>query len=223
MVAPVKALVTGGTRGIGAAICQRLKADGIDVFTFSRTGGDIKADALNLHDIEAVKVACGPVDILINNVGGGGRWGPAQTEQAEMEVWEEVYQKNASVAADFTGWALPGMMDRGWGRVVTISSIHALEAGGRPWFAAAKAAQIAMMGAFARDLRFVRRGITFNTVIPGNVFCEGKPVLDMAHTPLGRMVLPSEVANMVAWLCSREASAVNGSSMTVDGGESNRF
>lgn len=219
----MKALVTGGTRGIGAAIVQRLRADGHEVFTFSRTGGDIRADVLNPADVEAVKVACGPVQILINNVGGGGRWGPAQAEQAEMRVWDEVYRKNATVAADFTGWALPGMMAHRWGRVVTIGSIHGLEAGGKPWFAAAKAAQVAMMGTFARDLRFVRRGITFNTIAPGNVFVEGKPVLPMESSPLGRMVLPSEVASMVGYLCSREASAVNGSCMTVDGGESNRF
>lgn len=212
----MKALVTGGTRGIGAAIVHRLRSEGVEVFTFSRQTG---FDALYRSDIEAVKVACGPVDILVNNVGGGGRWGPEESEKARLETWYEVYQKNTGVAADLTTWALPWMMDRGWGRVVTISSLHALETGGRPWFAAAKAAQIAMMGSFARDKRFTRRGITFNTVSPGNVLVEGKPVLDMNHTPLGRLVLSSEVADVVSFLVSTKASAINGAVIPVDGGE----
>lgn len=219
----MKALVTGGTRGIGAAICAKLRADGHEVFTFSRMEGDIQADALKPADIEAVKVACGPVDILVNNVGGGGRWGPDQVQQAEMETWAEVWQKNAGAAANFTAWALPGMMDRRWGRVITIASLHALETGGKPWFAAAKAAQIAMMGSFARNMAFVRSGITFNTVSPGNVFVAGKPKIDMAHTPLGRMVLPSEVASVVSFICRTDSGAINGAVIPVDGGERNSF
>lgn len=219
----MRALVTGGTRGIGKAICERLEADGVRVFTFSRTGGDIRADVLNLHDIDAVKDACGPVDILVNNVGGGGRWGPDRSELASMDVWTDVWQKNVGAAADFTAWALPHMMSQGWGRVVTIGSIHGLEAGGRPWFAAAKAAQVAMMGAYARDPRFARRGVTFNTVCPGNVLVEGKPALDMDHTPLGRMGLPKEVANLVGFLVSEKAGAINGASMAIDGAERRSF
>lgn len=216
----MRALVTGGTRGIGAAICAQLERDGHEVFTFSRAWG---TDCLIPEQLEAAKLACGPVQILINNVGGGGRWGPAESEQAEMGTWAEVWQKNAATAANFTTWALPAMMAAGWGRVVTISSIYALEAGGRPWFAAAKAAQVAMMGAFARDRRFVRRGITFNTVLPGNIRTDGKPEVNMAHSPLGRMGLPEEVAAVISFLCSKAASLVNGACMTIDGGESHAF
>ncbi len=219
----MRALVTGGTRGIGLAICNRLKSAGIDVFTFSRTGGDIQADGLFHVERRRVWEACGPVDILVNNLGGGGRWGPLEAELGGIELWMEVHQKNAGAAADFTAWALPGMMAKGWGRVVTIGSIHGLEAGGRPWFAATKAAEIGMMGAFARDPRFVRRGITFNTVCPGNVRTEGKPEMDMSHTPLGRMGLPSEVASVVNFLCSKESALINGACMAVAGGENNCF
>ena len=216
----MRALVTGATRGIGAAIAKALEANGIQTFAPSRTVGYDLIDPVARH---RAWEDCGPVDILVNNVGGSGRWGCYEVEQTPELVWAESWQKNVQAAADFTSWALPAMMDRGWGRVVTISSIHALEAGGRPWFAAAKAAQIAMMGSFARDKRFVRRGITFNTVCPGNVRTEGKPEIDMAHTPMGRMGLPEDIANVVGFLCSANAAFVNGVCMPVDGGESNCF
>lgn len=219
----MRALVTGGTRGIGAAIVRGLRAAGHEVFTFSRTGGDIQADVLIPSDRARVKEACGPVDILVNNAGGGGRWGLPEAELTSPQVWAECYEKNAVAASSFTMWAIPHMLERGWGRVVTISSIGGREGGQRPWFAAAKAAQIALMGTLGRDPRFVRRGITFNTVCPGNVQVDGKPTLDMAHTPLGRMGLPDEVASVVCFLCSKEASYVTGASMAVDGGESHAF
>jgi NAD(P)-dependent dehydrogenase (short-subunit alcohol dehydrogenase family) len=137
-------------------------------------------------------------------------------------VWAEVYQKNAAVAASLTSWALPGMMAKGWGRVVTISSIHGMEAGGRPWFMAAKAAQIAMMKSYSRDPRFVRCGITFNTVCPGHIEVAGKPVWT-PDTPMGRFGTCEEVAAVVSFLCSSEATFVNGACITVDGGESHSY
>lgn len=215
----MRALVTGGTAGIGLAIAKRLRAAGHTVFDPSRRNGYdlIKPDAR-----ARAWADFGPVDILVNNCGGGGRWGPLESEQAEAVVWEEVMQKNAASAAYFTSVALPAMMAAGWGRVVTISSIHGMEAGGRPWFLAAKAAQIAMMKAFSKDARFVRRGITFNTVCPGHIEVAGKPVWT-PETPMGRFGTCEEVAYVVNFICSKEASFVNGACMTVDGGESHSF
>lgn len=223
----MRALVTGGTHGIGLAICDQLKSEGHEVFTFSRTRGDVRADGLfPVERAEAWK-ACGPVDILINNMGGGGSWGPAERELAKPLVWEEVWQKNAAAAADFTTWALPHMMEKGWGRVVTISSIHGREGGGRPWFAAAKAAEIAMMKSYSRDPRFVQCGITFNTVCPGLVEIEGKTHLthtaDEWWSPMGRMGQPVEVASLVCYLCTQKAAWINGACLVIDGGESRTF
>lgn len=215
----MRALVTGGTAGIGLAIAEGLRGRGVEVFAPSRRNG---YDFLTTDAIARCKADCGPVDVLVNNVGGGGRWGPAEAETAPDSVWAEVYQKNAAVAASLTAWALPGMMANGWGRVVTISSIHGLEAGGRPWFVAAKAAQIAMMKAFSRDPRFVRCGITFNTVCPGHIAVPGKPVF-APDSPLGRMGTPAEVAAVVLFLCTSEAAFVNGAAIAVDGGESRSF
>lgn len=212
----MRALVTGGTAGIGLAIAQGLRRTGVEVADPSRRNG---YDLMKTEARERSWADLGPVDILINNVGGGGRWGPLESEQAGLWVWEEVMQKNAAAAAYFTTMALPAMMVRGWGRVVTISSIHGMEAGGRPWFMAAKAAQIAMMKAYSRDPRFVRCGITFNTVCPGHVAVPGKPVWT-PDTPMGRMGTPEEIAAVVCFLCSKEASFINGACMTVDGGES---
>lgn len=219
----MKALVTAGTRGIGAAIAADLKTNGWQVFTFSREGGDVQADVLVPGDIERVQKACGPVDALINNVGGGGRWGPPESELAGEAVWYDVWLKNVMAMAKFTSWALPHMMERGFGRVVTISSIHGKEAGGRPWFAAAKAAEIAAMKAYSQDKSFARRGITFNTICPGNVLVEGKPAISLDNLPMGRMGMPQDVAKMVSFLCSPNAAWISGSCITIDGGESRAF
>ena len=151
----------------------------------------------------------GHVDILVNNVGGGGRYGDNY----------EVFAKNVDCMVDFTQWALNGMLQRGWGRVITISSIHGREYGSRPVFMAAKSAQIAYMKGWSKE--YAKHGITFNTVCPGNVLVEGKPEPDASRIPVGRAGTPEDVAKLVAFLCSDDAAWINGSTLTIDGGESN--
>lgn len=252
-----RALVTGGSHGIGLACAQALQAQGCDLAILSRNESRLKKaaldlakgsgsvctysfDALEQDNIEAVldtvETDFGHPDILINNVGGGGRWGGTDYAATDEQVWRDVYQKNTGVAVSFTRWAVPAMRDRGWGRVVCISSIHGKEGEGRPWFAAAKAAQIAMMKTFAKSRDYVRAGVTFNTVAPGSImiadtgWAEEKHRDPEAHEslvdrnyPLGRLGTPEEVAAVVAFLCSPEASLVNGACITVDGGESSAF
>ena len=201
----MKALVTGGTRGIGAAICAELERIGNRCTTFSRKFG---YDATKPEDRKRIKDMNGQCDILIHNVGGGGRFGSN----------EEVMAKNVEAMIDFTQWALDGMLQRGWGRVVAISSIHGREYGSRAVFMAAKAAQIAYMKGCSRQ--WARYGVTFNTVCPGNVEVEGKPKVDEEALPMGRMGKPEEVAKLVAFLCSEDAAWINGSCITIDGGES---
>lgn len=202
----MRALVSAGTRGIGAAISVELAANGIKVDAISRSNG---YDLSTYPGLEAARHLPVP-DILINNVGGGGRFG---TE-------EEVFSKNVGCMIALTEWALPHMVNAGWGRIVTISSIHGREYGSRPIFMAAKAAQIAYMKGMSRDKTYVRCGITFNTVCPGNVYVEGKPRVDEDALPLGRMGTPQEIAKLVGFLCSNDASYINGSCITADGGES---
>jgi len=199
----------------------------------------ISADVLVSSDIgqamKEVTSVWGGLHILINNVGGGGRWGSPVVEQTGEDVWWDVYSKNAMAAVRFTMQAIPLMKKQQWGRVVTISSVHGREGGGRPWFNMAKAAEISLMKTLAMNPDLVRCGLTFNTVAPGAIMIEGtgwaaekteKPEqfkMLLEQLPLGRMGTPEEVANVVVFLCSQGASLVNGACIIVDGGESKSF
>ena len=234
-----RALITGGTHGIGLAIAAALCTQGgckiavcsstdarlADViWRFPASTLAIKADMTIPGAAQAVTDRIdsewGGLDILVNNVGGGGRWGSDIVEDADDEVWSGVLQKNACAAANFTMWAIPHMRKQKWGRVVTVTSIlGGKEGNGRPWFVMAKAAQTALMKSLASQSYLARDGITFNSVAPGLIDV-GKPGLGNEELPLGRMGTPEEVANVVAFLCSPLASLVNGANIVVDGGQS---
>lgn len=212
------ALVTGGSKGIGKAIVNALKAEGAIVTSWSRSEG---VDVLRQSSFASKLVAPNArPDILVNNVGGGGRWGKDDVCDTSEDVWQDVYEKNAGTAIDLTCWAIPHMRAKKWGRVVTITSIlGGKEGNGRPWFVMAKAAQTALMKSLATQSYLARDGITFNSVAPGLIDV-GKPGLGNEELPLGRMGTPEEVANVVCFLCSPLASLVNGASIVVDGGQS---
>jgi 3-oxoacyl-[acyl-carrier protein] reductase len=252
-----RALVTGGTHGIGLSIARRLGAEGCHVAVCSRTADRVNstlselrsasinslgfiADVTSCEDIQRVMdrmdETWGGTDILVNNAGGGGRWGLEDIVATEENVWREVYDKNAVATIRFITRAIPGMRQRGWGRVIAITSIYGVSAGGRPWFNMAKTAQTALMKNLARNRDFVRAGITFNSVAPGSIFIpdtgwEAEAKEDPAAFqrkvdqgfPLGRLGTPEEVADVVAFLCSTKASLVNGAAVLVDGGESSVF
>lgn len=253
-----RALVTGGSHGIGLAVAKALAAEMCHVAICSRSPerlaaaelilrapgveiNAIQADVLDSAQVEAVKEAVDGVgrrgiDILINNVGGGGRWGEPLIEETPLSVWDSVYRKNAGAAVDFTRWAIPGMRRRRWGRVVTIASIYGREGGGRPWYTMAKAAEIGMMKALATIPYLVQDGITFNSVAPGSImisetgwdeYRRNDPVAFAEQTksdfPLSRLGTPEEVAAVILFLCSTQASLVNGACIVVDGGESASF
>lgn len=184
----------------------------------------VLVDASDANDvkrlIDILESEVGGIDILVNNVGGGGRWGLEIAEDTDDEVWASVYQKNVGAAVDLTMWAIPHMRRQKWGRVVTITSIlGGREGNGRPWFVMAKAAQTALMKSLASQSYLARDGLTFNSVAPGLIDV-GKPGLGNEELPLGRMGTPEEVANVVAFLCSPLASLVNGANLVVDGGQS---
>ncbi len=251
------ALVTGGSHGIGRAIALELASEGVNVAICARGkervekvteeimgyGVDalgVQADATVPGGVRLVrdfiKSHWGTIHILVNNVGGGGRWGKEIVEETPASTWMEVYEKNTLAAIRFTNWAIPFMRKQKWGRVVTITSIYGREGGGRPWFNMAKAAQTSMMKTLAMQPYLARDGITFNSVAPGGIMIpetgweqEAKEnpeafaeLLDKEY-PLGRLGTPGEVAQVVTFLCSERASLVNGASIAVDGGQGKSF
>jgi 3-oxoacyl-[acyl-carrier protein] reductase len=249
-----RALVTGGSHGIGLAIAQALAAEGCRVAICARGAtrleeaaaripGPVLAlagDATSVEDVDrvtaAVAGAWGGLDVLVNNVGGGGRWGTPSIETTPESVWTEVYEKNALAAVRFTRRVLPAMRAQRWGRVVTIASILGREGGGRPWFNMAKAAEISLMKTLAMTPELARDGVTFNTVAPGNILIPDTGWDEErrrdpsrfagwvdANCPLGRLGRPEEVASVVTFLCSGAAALVNGATVVVDGGESRSF
>ncbi|KKM18083.1 hypothetical protein LCGC14_1669310 [marine sediment metagenome] len=252
------ALVTGGSHGIGLAIALSLAEEGCNVAICARNKAQlqkaeqmilekgvhvlaISTDAMVFEDVqkacEIIEMAWPKISILINNVGGGGRWGSEDVEDTIEDVWWEVYNKNAMAAVRFTMWALPIMMERKWGRIVTIGSTRGIEAGlmSRPWFTMAKAAEIALMKTMARKSKYARNNITFNTVAPGAIMIPdtGWDIQSKDNPasfkkfkrelPLGRLGTPEEVADLVTFLCSEQGSYINGSCIVVDGGESQSF
>lgn len=251
-----KALVTGGSHGIGRAIALALAREGCDVAICARNKSRVEgvvteiealkvnaigicADVFIEDDIDRVvkQVAAswGSIDILVNNVGGGGSWGSKVIEATPENVWVEVYTKNAMAAVRFTTRAIPFMRRQKWGRVITIGSILGNTGGGRPWYSMAKSAEVGLMKSLAAHIDLVRDGITFNVVEPGIIDIPGtgwerlvrenpdqmNAIIDK-HFPLGRPGKPEEVANVVVFLSSARASLVNGAVIAVDGAEGNR-
>ena len=246
------ALISGGTHGIGKEIAIQLAKEGCNIYFFSRdikrvydTYNELKkinakvkgyvCDVLKLNDISVVLNSLKreeiEIDILINNVGGGGRWGMSFINTS-TDVWNDVYQKNLGAAVELTKQLLPDMIQHRWGRVITISSIIGknVSAGDKPWFASVKAAEIAFMKCLSKESFYVTKNITFNTVCPGSTYIKDTGwdnMLDeemniyLSCLPLKRMMMVEEVANVVSFLCSDKASGINGSCITVDGGESN--
>jgi 3-oxoacyl-[acyl-carrier protein] reductase len=251
------ALVTGGSHGIGRSIALSLAEEGCNVAivarqkpNIERVVGEIEARGVRALGVDAdladhkqlsrafetVLAQFGGLHILVNNVGGGGRWGSEDPLETPESVWSEVLDKNLLSAIRLTMKVLPSMRRQNWGRVVTITSIYGVEAGGRPWFNVAKVSQTVLMKNLARMARFARKGITFNSVAPGAIMIpdtgwEAEKKKDEAkfaafvdaNFPIGRLGTPEEVADVVTFLCSERASLINGAAILVDGGESHVF
>jgi 3-oxoacyl-[acyl-carrier protein] reductase len=238
------ALVTAGSRGIGFGIAQALAEEGVRVAIAARTQDSVQRAASSIggfgvatdlldpagceRAVAETQRALGPIDILVNNMGAraGSSW--ADTGVAE---YESAFKGNVSVSVRTTQLALPAMIERGWGRVIVISSVWGREAGGAPAYNAAKAAEISFVTALGREV--AATGVTVNCVAPGSVLWEGggwhrrvqQDPEGMAEyvrreMPLGRFGTVPEVAAMVAFLCSRQASLVNAACIAVDGGQS---
>jgi 3-oxoacyl-[acyl-carrier protein] reductase len=215
------ALVTGGSRGIGAAIAERLKADGLTVVTLGRTSGDVQADVGDSASVAAafadVRERFGPVLVLVNNAGERQDGLAIRMKAAQ---WEDVIDTNLNGAFHCIRQALDDMLSARWGRIVNISSVVAERANpGQANYGAAKAGMLSLTRTIAREMG--RKGITSNAVTPGVI--ETDMTVDVADkllagVPAGRIGRPEEVAHAVSFLVSDGAAYVNGSTLAVDGG-----
>src|SRR6185437_3573414 len=175
------ALVTGGTRGIGRAIVERLKADGMKVAA-GYSGNDAAA--------EAVTAELGPIDVLVNNA-GITRDGVFHRMNAEQ--WSDVIRVNMDSLFNMTRQVIEGMRDRGWGRIINISSINGQKGQvGQTNYSAAKAGMIGFTKALA--LENARKGVTVNCIAPGYIDTDmvaavPEKVLEgiIAQIPVGRL------------------------------------
>ena len=237
------ALVTAATRGIGLGIAQALANEGARVSVVARTAADVQRVAESIKgfgvaadvttedgcskSVEETVRNLGPVDILINNF--GARAGTSWRDTGPEEL-EAAFAGNVVVSARMTQLVLPGMVERGWGRVVVITSVYGRESGGAPAYNAAKAAEISLVKSLAREV--AASGVTVNGVAPGSILWEGggwhrrqqadaEGIAEFIRheMPLGRFGTVDEVAGVVAFVCSKQASLLSGASIAVDGAQ----
>lgn len=214
------ALVTGGGRGIGKAIAERLAEDGFTVVTLGRTSGDVQADVGDPASVEAafaeVHERFGPVLVLVNNA---GERQDGLVIRMKPDQWESVIDTNLNGAFHCIRRALDDMLSARWGRIVNISSVVAERANpGQANYGAAKAGMLSLTRTIAREM--ARKGITCNAVTPGVIETDmTTDVADklLAGVPAGRIGRPEEVAHAVSFLCSDGAAYVNGATLAVDG------
>jgi 2-hydroxycyclohexanecarboxyl-CoA dehydrogenase len=233
------ALVTGGSRGIGRATAEALARDGCavavgDVREAEPVGEGGVAVALDVTDsgsvgraVQAVTAALGPIDVLVNNAGWDEFRPFLETDEA---FWDRVIEINFKGCLRMTRAVVPGMVERGHGRVVNIASDagrvgSSLEA----VYSGAKGGMIAFTKTLAREV--ARRGVTANAVCPGPTETplleemtgadeQGARAIEAMKraVPMKRLGTPAEVAAAVAFLCSEEASFITGQTLSVSGG-----
>ncbi|HLE38362.1 MAG TPA: 3-oxoacyl-[acyl-carrier-protein] reductase [Acidimicrobiia bacterium] len=237
------ALVTGGSRGIGRAIAERLAADGHRVAVNFHTRGDAADEVvagIRARGGEAIAVggdvgdggavtamfavveeALGPVEILVNNA---GITADGLLLRMKPEAWEAVIRTNLDSVYHCTRAALRGMLKARWGRVVNVASVAGIVGNpGQANYAAAKAGVIGFTRSVAKEVG--SRGITVNAVAPGFVetdmtdaLGDGVRVAVLPSIAIGRFGTPPEIASAVGYLASDDAAYVTGQVLVVDGG-----
>jgi len=239
------AVVTGGMGGIGEAICMRLAQVGHRVVATYSPGNtraeqwvkDMKTRGFEFNTVQVdvtdfdstqkavakIQAEAGPIDILVNNA---GITRDASFRKMGKPDWDAVMRTNLDSVFNVTKPVCDGMMDRGWGRIINISSINGQKgAFGQTNYSAAKAGMHGFTKALA--LEVARKGVTVNTISPGYigtkmVLAVPKDVLDtkiIPQIPVGRLGRPEEVAALVAYLCTDEAAFLTGANIAINGGQ----
>lgn len=233
------AVVTGGTRGIGESISMTLKKEGYRVVAtyrgdektakeFSKQHG-IPVYKFDVSDFKECEEACakiesevGPIAILINNA---GITRDGFLHKMEPDAWNEVIRTNLTSCFNMCRAVITGMRNRGYGRIVNISSINGVKGQlGQTNYAAAKAGIIGFSKSLAQESAI--KNITVNVICPGYVETDMTAAMDqkmldsiIAQIPAGRMAKPDEISDSVLYLVSAKAGFVNGTTVHVNGGQ----
>ncbi len=242
------ALVTGGVGELGRAICRRLAEQGCKVAALDLVIGNgisedvtdwiremesaghtlllVKADVTSFVDCEAavarVQAVLGPIDVLVNCA---GITRDASLRKMTKEKWDAVLATNLDSVFNVTKHVIDGMTNRGFGRIVNISSLNGVKGQfGQANYSAAKAGMHGFTMAIAQEV--ARRGVTVNTVSPGYmetrmVQAVPEEILDqiVSQIPIGRLGKPAEIAALVGFLASDDASYITGANFSANGGQ----
>jgi acetoacetyl-CoA reductase len=239
------AFVSGGMGGIGTALCRRLGQTGHTVVAGCLPGYEKKDEWLagmrnagyRVHAAEgdvadfdscaemfySVRSVVGPIDILVNNA---GITRDSVFKRMTEKDWMEVINTNLNSVFNVTRQVIDGMVERGWGRVINVSSVNGSKgAFGQTNYSAAKAGMHGFTKALA--LEVARKGVTINTISPGYIGTKmvtaiPKEILDskiLPQIPVGRLGKPEEVAGLIIYLASEEAAFVTGANIAINGGQ----
>ncbi len=239
------ALITGGMGGLGESISTKMHDAGFNVVVthspgnknaaawvadYKGRGYSFAAYGVDVADYDSCQ-ACvakvhsevGPVDILINNAGITRDMTFKKMSKAD---WDAVMRTNLDSCFNMTKQVMDGMLERGWGRVINVSSVNGQKgAFGQTNYSAAKAGIHGFTKALA--LEVARKGVTVNTISPGYIGTKmvtaiPKEILDskiLPQIPIGRLGKPDEVAGLIIYLCSEEAAFVTGANISINGGQ----
>lgn len=237
------ALVTGGMGGLGTAICKALAKDGFIVaanclpgfpqkdewlaktksegFDFHAAEGDVSDYDSCVAMVKKIEADLGPVDVLVNNA---GITRDGMFRKMDRGQWDAVLSTNLDSVFNVTHQVLSGMAERGWGRVINISSVNGVKGQfGQANYSAAKAGVLGFTKAIAQEV--AKKGVTVNAVTPGYIGTDMVLAIKeevreqiVAQVPMGRLGKPEEIGHLCAYLASEYAGYMTGATLNINGG-----